>query len=1343
MNSPTSNKRVAFVVNALSGRELQAGKSDSARVYGVLVDPALGACDPACATLVQDCEDRDKFSKNLLAILKEWRTEDQLIIYFSGHGTDRFGLLQLCFGIEKNSFYPFKNILTELTSYGVKKAIIILDTCQSGLAGRKSTEVFSQNSVSANNEITAGLVIVTSCRETEFSYENEAKNQSVFTELFCEAITTGLGGTPTQQEKISVSDLVGWINGNLTKNPKYSSFSQTSTYSIDGAEHSVWIAKNLTKFQKAYAEKNSIHTAHQENHINPKDFDGWLTKVTNFSLNAIRSYRDKLRPDIKDTLLPDALDEWSFLTKSNLASNQMLFASGVVLFSDHPETLLPRSYVQCFEFPGVALGPSLTQKEFYGPLIQQIEGAMAFIESRIGKIENREPGDLAAKFIYQYPMICLREMLANAFCHRDYLHNTGHVHVRIFENRIEITSPGKWGTTAIEHDDQLDLSALASQSATKNERLATALRRIRFVETAGTGIPSALRDCTECGARIPFVRRDGETVTVEIYPRTNWQKIKTANSEIAQEPETAGFLPPKSRFRIALSFADEERNFVGKVAHILADFFGHERILYDKFHEAEFARVDLGVYLPKLFVEMSDLLVVIISDDYDQKKWTGLEWPWIYATLKDRGFTKVMLCRFGHTSVSGLHGINGFIELDDKTPDEFVALILERLALNEGLPKDHYTTRVVVDGFIPNTENHHNLPRLQPFFGRQSELQKIAVALDPDSRTWGALIDGPGGMGKTSLAVRAAYDTPPDVFDRIVFISLKSRELQDDGLRDLSGFLVSGLVELFGELARELGRDDIVKVAEDQRPRLLLDALRGTRTLLVLDNLESLLKPERDTLFTFVKKLPAGCKAILTSRGRIGSGAEELILEKLDEQAALDTLAELATHNPHLAKTSETERLVLYRETGGKPLLLRWTAGQIGRGHCLSFTDALDFLRSCPEGNDPLEFIFGDLVEDFSDAETRVLCALTYFTLPAKVEHVAANAGLREAETDRALRSLVNRSLVVPNDELTAFTLVPMVADFLRKKKPEVVAETGNRLEQRAYALIIENGFENHARFLVLEAAWPGIAPALALFLAGDNHRLQTVCVALASFLEFQGRWDEWLALSEKAEARAVAAADHDSAGWRAYHAGSIHSLRQQAEAVLACADRASAYWARGKADARKLAFTLRLHGLGHRWKGDFPAAITANHEALALFRSLDATSEDVAIVLNDLADAEHGSGNYAAAETHYREALHIARALGYAVGVAYITGNLAALALDLKDWSVAETLAREALPLSEGIHRQELIATGNHSLAIALVRQGKAAEALPHARRAVNIYTRLGSPNLAVAQATLAECGG
>ena len=43
------------------------------------------------------------------------------------------------------------------------------------------------------------------------------------------------------------------------------------------------------------------------------------------------------------------------------------------------------------------------------------------------------------------------------------------------------------------------------------------------------------------------------------------------------------------RFRIAFSFAGEKRDFVAKAARILADRFGEGGILYDKFHEPEFA----------------------------------------------------------------------------------------------------------------------------------------------------------------------------------------------------------------------------------------------------------------------------------------------------------------------------------------------------------------------------------------------------------------------------------------------------------------------------------------------------------------------------------------------------------------------------------------------------------------------------------------------------------------------------------------------------------------------------------------------------------------------------------
>ena len=793
------------------------------------------------------------------------------------------------------------------------------------------------------------------------------------------------------------------------------------------------------------------------------------------------------------------------------------------------------------------------------------------------------------------------------------------------------------------------------------------------------------------------------------------------------------------RFRIAFSFAGEKRDFVAQVAAMLAARFEQDKILYDKFHEAEFANWKLGLLLQGLYHDDADMIVVVVCPDYSKKDWCGLEWIAIHGMLMSGKDREIMLCRFDHAKLQGLHENAGFVELDLKTPEQAVALILERLALNEGHPKDHYTASAAP----AKTSTPNNLPRLQPFFGRTKELKQIAEALDPESRTWGALIDGPGGMGKTSLAIRAAYDCPPSQFQRIIFVSVKDRELDDDGVRKLGGFLLPGFLEMLNELARELEQPDITKAPEDQRIRLLLDALRPTQALLILDNLESLAKDDRDQLFTFVKRLPQGCKAILTSRRRLGSGSELLILEKLDQSAALETLADLARHNPLLARTSETERISLYTQTGGKPLLLRWMAGQLGRGSCRTFTDALNFLRSCPPDNDPLEFIFGDLAWEFTADETKVLVALTYFTLPAKVAHIAAVAGLDEALVETALRTLANRSLVVPDQEEQHFALVPMVADFLRRQRPEVVVETGNRLEQRAYALIVENGYDEHDRFPALDAAWSTVAPALPLFLAGPNDRLQTVCDALADFLDFTSRWDEQISLHQQAEAKAVAAGDHDNAGWRARQAGWVHYLRGQAEEVLACAERAAVHWQTAQAGVRERALAIRLRGLGHQLKKDYPAAIAACRQSLELRRTLSAESADVARALNDLAGAEHLSGDLATAERDYREALRIARAVGDAEMVAGIPGNLADLALDREDWPQAETLAREALTLSEKVGRRQLVASNCHRLAKALVRQGTAAEALPYAQRAVEIYTRLGSPDLEYAQAVLAECEG
>ncbi len=802
-------------------------------------------------------------------------------------------------------------------------------------------------------------------------------------------------------------------------------------------------------------------------------------------------------------------------------------------------------------------------------------------------------------------------------------------------------------------------------------------------------------------------------------------------------------MEPTKRFRIAFSFAGEKRDFVKQVAAILAGRFGEERILYDMYHEAEFSRARLGRYLPKLYHEQSELVVAVFCRDYATqgvvRPGMGRDLRPAQATARKRSDAQQVRprdCRralLGHRLYRTGQQVPGAVcRAHSRTPRA------QRRQAQRPLPK-----RTLPEDRAHHTSIPNNLPRLQPFFGRETELAQIREALDPDNRTWGALIDGPGGMGKTSLAVRAAYDCTPEQFKRIVFVSVKNRELDDDGVRELRGFILPGFLEMLNELSRELERPDIPKAPEDQRIRLLLEALRDEQVLLILDNLESLTKADRDQLLTFVERLPQGCKAILTSRRRIGSGSKLLILQRLDQGAALETLADLAQHNPLLAKTGEDERIALYEQTAGNPLLLRWVAGQIGRGSCRTFTDALNFLRSCPEDNDPLEFVFGDLVNEFSEAETKLLCALTYFNLPAKVEHIAAAAGCDEEPAETALRSLANRSLVVPDTEETAFALVPMVADFLRRQKPAIIAETGDRLEKQAYSLMVENGYEKFDNFHVLDAAWPVVASSLPHFLAGTNDQLQTACSALTNFLNFTGRWDEWRTLSRDAEAKAVAAEDFHSAGWRAYEVGAVHLLRGQSVEVLAYADRAESHWHQGKAGTRERAVAIRLRGKGQLLSENYSAAIAAYREAVEIDRTLRHESIDVVIGLNDLAEVELRSGDDEAAKRDFREALRIALAVKYHEGIAYTINNLAVVEQVRGNWSGAEALAHKALLLSDKVGRQELIAGSYHNLAVALAQQGRKPEALPHAQRAVEIFTVLRSRHLEKARQTLAECEG
>ena len=375
--------------------------------------------------------------------------------------------------------------------------------------------------------------------------------------------------------------------------------------------------------------------------------------------------------------------------------------------------------------------------------------------------------------------------------------------------------------------------------------------------------------------------------------------------------------------------------------------------------------------------------------------------------------------------------------------------------------------QITEDASPPWSANRPSLPNLVPstlppqpyFFGREAELKSIADAISPEARTWGALIDGPGGIGKTALAVRAGHLAPAQDFAVKIFLSAKVRELTPAGEQPLADFMLPNYMALLAELARELGEADIAKSDPAERANTVRRALAGKRALIVIDNLETLDETERMRVFQFLGRLPEGNKAIVTSRRRSDVDARAIRLDRLAQADALLLLDELAKRNRLLARATAAERQTLYELTHGNPLLIQWTAGQLGRGQCRTVAAACDFLRAAPASNDPLEYIFGDLVESFTESETKVLAVLAHFTQPAKVAWVADLAGLAEPAALTALEDLADRALVVASPDGATFLLPPLAALFLRRRQPEAVAAAAGRLTDRVYALALENGY--------------------------------------------------------------------------------------------------------------------------------------------------------------------------------------------------------------------------------------------------------------------------------------------
>jgi hypothetical protein len=137
------------------------------------------------------------------------------------------------------------------------------------------------------------------------------------------------------------------------------------------------------------------------------------------------------------------------------------------------------------------------------------------------------------------------------------------------------------------------------------------------------------------------------------------------------------------RFCVALSFPGEYRTFVEAVATCLTAHLQRDQIFYDKWYEHELIRLNLDTYLQQIYRDNSELIVVFLCAEYEQKDWCGLEWRAIRDLIKKKRSSQIMLFRFDNTEIPGLFSIDGYAEVGNRSESEIASLILKRLIFND------------------------------------------------------------------------------------------------------------------------------------------------------------------------------------------------------------------------------------------------------------------------------------------------------------------------------------------------------------------------------------------------------------------------------------------------------------------------------------------------------------------------------------------------------------------------------------------------------------------------------------------------------------------------------------
>lgn len=200
------------------------------------------------------------------------------------------------------------------------------------------------------------------------------------------------------------------------------------------------------------------------------------------------SYFDLLdlpRPESAETALHYFVEEGMAVIQDNgLISITNL---GALLFARDLSRLptVRRKKLRVIQYEGTGRIGALREREFSQGYALDLGDALAYVETAVPSRDVIKGANRVT--VGAYPAIAIRELIANALIHQDFNMTGMGPLVEIFDSRIEITNPGS---------PLVDIDRIVNDPPrSRNEKLASLMRRLRFCEEAGSGWDKIIAAC--------------------------------------------------------------------------------------------------------------------------------------------------------------------------------------------------------------------------------------------------------------------------------------------------------------------------------------------------------------------------------------------------------------------------------------------------------------------------------------------------------------------------------------------------------------------------------------------------------------------------------------------------------------------------------------------------------------------------------------------------------------------------------------------------------------------------------------------------------------------------------